>query len=370
MDQDKTRSEILWQIANFPGIKKRPLVEQVRNSLSITNDAPIDSQLKWLSENHIIYTEPANDSIRSPPGSYYINRTYRAFTYFYELFNKRNMQKEFIKTIYYIDYTSSRDFFSKVLLNIFKKSMLELNEYIELNGLKSMIEQIKKMPLIVTAEEWSLRMKHKPASMPEDDYRKYLMEIDELEAQAHKKFVQSLKRLEDNDRSDEFVISYKILIDELKNNDIDALPGIMSKRLGQADSKGLTPDTSNEFLADYMLPDYEQTNISLMLSLSPSAIEYALYPKYPSSTLLATIAGLMLNTIVPPKFFNPVAKYDIEVLYAGDVSPLYSVIKSAFIVDLMNDRLTVKKGAENLINEVFSRKRILRIITVPPKRDT
>jgi hypothetical protein len=363
MEQDKIRAEIVWQIASYPGIRKRSLAEQARNSLNISNDAPLENQLKWLMEKDIIYNESANDGLRSYPGSYYICQTYKAFTYSYELFKKRKSQKEFLKTIYYIEYTSSRDFLSKILLNIFKNSLLELNDYIEHNGLKSIIGQVKSMPLIVTAEEWKIRLKNKPASMPEEEYRRYLQEIDELEAQAHKKFLRNLHSLEANDVSDEFVNDYKRLIGELKNNDVDALPAVMASRLGQMNNISFGP--CNEFLADYMLPDFEQANISLMLSLSPSAIEYALNPKYPSPSLLASLASLMLNSIVPPGFFRPIVKYDIETLYNGDVSSIYSVIKSIFISDLMNDRLIVKKGAENLINEIFSKRRTIKIINVP-----
>ncbi len=364
MDQDKVKMEIIWQIASYPGIKKRPLIEQARRTLRLTSDEPLETQLKWLTEKGIIYSEPASSGAKTgPAASYRICQAYNAFTYSYDLFKKRNCQKDFLKTMYSIEYTSSRGFLSKLLMNIFKASILELNDQIEREGLKNMIEQIKGKPMIVTAEEWRARMKNRPESMSEEEYRRYLQEVDEIKRQAHKKFVRSLRHLENNDASDEFVTSYKLLISDLKNNDVDALPAIIAERLGRAGNPEF--GSYDGFLADYMLPDYEQTNISLMLSLSPSAIEYALYPKYPSSTLLASMASLMLNTVVPPEFFKPISQYDIEALYNGDVSPLYSVIKSAFIYDLMNDRLIVKRGAEILINEIFARKRIVRIANVP-----
>jgi hypothetical protein len=363
MDQDKIRMEILWQIASYPGIRKRPLVEQVRNSLSLSSDSPIESFLKWFTENGIVSSVSVRDPSRPYQGCIYISPTFKAFMYAYELFCKRGCQKEFMKTIYFIEYTSSRDFITKVLLGIFKSGMLELNAFVEGNGLKGVIESVRTPPRIVTAEEWKRRMENKPASMADDVYRKYLEEIDAAEEQSRKKFMRDLKALESGDLSSPFTGEYRQLIAELKGNDLDALSVALAKRLNRQNSTEF--GSCSEFLADYMMPEYEQSNLSLMLSLSPSAVEYMLKPKYPSTTLLSTVAGLMLNEAVPPSFFAPVTKYEVESLYSGDVSPLYSVIRSYFIADMMNDRLIIGKGAEGVINEAFSKKRIVKVTTVP-----
>ena len=339
--EGRTKSEVLLYIAENNGLPAKHLRRHISDTLDIKTRKPIDNQVDNLESDHIIYKHQVPSGDRGYyTNQLFIHKTFHAFASAHPILNKYGKIPQYMETKYYTDYVSTPEFTSFSLLNIFKTGMLQLDQHIADNGIGKVIRIVESNPPTLMAKS-----KNDPAKLTDKQEKLY-----------YHNFLEHLNNLELQNTKDPFVTNYEELIRALKVKQIDDLPRVLIASSTEAKKRGFNPTSYLGYLSENLLKPIERRKISLMCRVSTSALDDIVNPMYPSTSLIANIASLILGIRVPTSFLKPVCEHDIEALSSRNESPYYASIKSDFYYDLKHNQLVKVKDHQNILRELFEEK--------------
>lgn len=305
---------------------------------NIRNRDTIKGHLTRLREKGLVLSETAQGS-RFPR-----HALKHGFIYFSELYHyikKNGVDTDFLKTRYCTDFITSKEFKQKLLINIFKRGILELDSKLKT---REGYDRIKK------EIEERLATLHK---------YKNLNKFEKREEANLTRLIQALNEVHLK-TGDEFAVKYKGLIRDLKSHSVDELPQILLER---AKSRGNTAEDYKIYQLEYMptivLPDSEWENLQRMMMVSPAAFNYAIDPRYPDPGLLNTLASYYLNVdFLEHRIFMGLSGWDLTNLWEEGHTPMYSIIKSFFITDLVTGKIIKTDYSPEILEKIFQQKKM------------
>lgn len=305
---------------------------------NIRNRGTIKGHLTRLREKGLVSSETAQ-------GSRFPRHTLKhGFIYFSELYHyikKNGTDPDFLKTRYCAGFIASKEYKQKLLINIFKRGMLELD---------SMLKTREGYDRVKKEIEERLATLHK---------YKNLNKFEKREETNLTRLIQVLNEVRLN-TGDEFAIKYKGLIKDLKSHSVDELPQILLER---AKSYGNTGEDHEVYQLEYMptivLPDSEWENLQRMMMVSPAAFSYAMDPRYPDPGLLTTLASYYLNAdFLEHRLFKALSGWDLTNLWDERHTPMYSIIKSFFITDLVTGKIIKTDYSPGILEKILQQKKM------------
>ena len=246
--------------------------------------------------------------------SYRIREGFNSLKRVHNFLNGHGMVPALMKTRYFIDYTSSKDFDTRMRTNIVRNSLMELMETIrDDRG----YEQIKAV-LLVAGED-------------------------------REKLIQWVDRVRAGDRGDTLAASSLAIEDMMKEGDIDRLGEVFTGIVKLLDSQDFFA-----LMADLIIPAPKREMMTAIRRLSTGAFDYLLNstknnPLFPPNIFLAYAFSLILEAPgenffagkLPSIDFGPYRRYSQALPRISSEPPIVLIAKSLFVADMVNGRLAV-----------------------------
>jgi hypothetical protein len=176
--------------------------------------------------------------------------------------------------------------------------------------------------------------------------------------------------LKKGDQKDKHVILYKV-IHEILDKGVDAIYNDLIDLIGKNEkrNKDIQPDQALKIITGFLIPEHETSNISNILKTSPLAIEYILNIREHSPIIfIGTLWNYFLEAVGFDEKKIKLLTSDIPLTQAeydhllsnsnieGEL-PLVRLIKSAFIIDYLDENIVQNDFSQKLQNELFSIKK-------------
>lgn len=260
--------------------------------------------------------------------SYKIRAGFNSLKRLHNFLNEHGLVPALMKTKYFVDYTSSKAFDTRMRTNIVRNSMLELAEAIrDDRG----YEQIKA--LLQAAGE---------------DREKILAWVDRVRA---------------SDKDDPLSASFIAIGDMLREGDIDQLGDIFTGIV-----RLLASEDFFALMEDLIIPASQQEMVKAVRRYSPSALDYLLNssrsnPLFPPNIFLAYAFSLILEAPgeyfmagrLPSIDFAPLRQYSKALPRLTSEAPIPLIARSLFVSDMVHGRLAVDDVPEETLKLIFSR---------------
>lgn len=328
-----TKSRILLYIAGCGETDFYGLRLYMKRSLNISNAKVIRKHLEELEALSLISRKP----VQVGESDYYLNsfflgQGFDSFRRVFKYLKSHGLEKEFMLTGHYRDYISSEDFTVKLYLNIFKRNLLDICDYLQ-------------------TEEGCERARR--------EVIKYYPRPDAM--------LNLVRGINSRDTSDVFIRDVLVLVEELKCRDVDSVYDLVSARLTVKHGETGFGDACHILrLSGSVIPAEKRDTMTELLLLSPSAMDYALTPGFSDTLLVSSVfIGYYLTMALIDPGHKPCTPgrssdggpADDPYGYPDGVpesNAIYQIIKSLFISDLVYGGLAPGEVSDRLIAGVFS----------------
>ena len=323
----RTKSAILIFIADNGESTFTQVREHLREMHNIKSTKDVKLHLNDLaSDDRFALIEKISHG-NGNANSYRIRGGFNSLKRLHNFLNGHGRVPELMKTRYFIDYTSSKDFDTRMRTNIVRNSLMELMETIrDDRG----YEKIKTL-LLVAGED-----------------REQLLEwVDRVRA---------------GDREDTLSASALAIEDMMKEGDIDRLGEVFTGIVRLLDSQDFFA-----LMADLIIPAPQREMMTAIRRLSPGAFDYLLNstknnPLFPPNIFLAYAFSLILQAPadnfyagkLPSIDFGPYRRYSQALPRLSSEPPIVLIAKSLFISDMVHGKLAVDEVPEETLRLIFS----------------
>lgn len=317
----RTKSAIILFLADNGECKATEIRDHLRERYNIKSGKDVKLHLNDLSsDDRLAVIEKASHG-NGNANTYRIREGFNCLKRLHNFLNRYGMVPQLMKTGYFIDYTSSKAFDTRMRTNIVRNSMLELYEAIrDDDG----YEKIMSM-LLVTGED-----------------REKLMEwVDRVRA---------------GDREDTLSGSFLAITDMLKEGDIDHLGEIFTGIIGLLDSQDFFA-----LMENLIIPASKREMVTAIRRLSPGALDYLLNssrnnPLFPPNVFLAYAFSLILESPgenfltgrLPAIDFAPYRRYSMALPRISAEPPIVLIARSLFVSDMVQGRLVGEPPEDKL----------------------
>lgn len=266
--------------------------------------------------------------------SYRIREGFNNLKRMHSYLGSQGLVPSLMKTRYFIDYTSLKEFDTKARSNITRNSLLELYEgMMDDRGL----ERIESM----------------------------LRNIDEND---RNKITQWMLRVKAGDRDDPLSGSFLAIVDMLKEGDIDRLGEIFIGLIMRIKEERGNNDLYEFFglMSELEIPQNRQKMVFEARRISPGVLDYLLNSSknnrvFPPNVFLAYVYSLILVAppgdsmdSLPAVDFARYRKYAASVPRYSEEPPIAFIVRALFISDMVHGRLTIDDVPEETLRQVFS----------------
>ncbi|OPY28878.1 MAG: hypothetical protein A4E28_01265 [Methanocella sp. PtaU1.Bin125] len=267
--------------------------------------------------------------------SYRIRGGFNGLKRLHNYLNAQGGVPALMKTRYFLDYTASKEFTTKVRTNIVRNQLLELYE----------------------------------GMLDDAGHARILAMLKGVDPEDREAMTAWMKRVRGGDRDDTLSNSFLAMVDLLKEGDIDLLGEIFLDIL-----RLMGPDFSSPVLREFsaLMSDLnmnmeELKMVSDVQRISPGALDYLLnssknYRMFSPNVFLAYVFSLILQApgenyaldSLPPVDYARYRRYAAAVPRYSQGSPIALIARSLFIADMIHGRLAVDEVPEETLRLIFS----------------
>jgi len=323
----RTKSTILLFLADNRESTFTQIREHLREQHNIKSTKDVKLHLNDLtSDNRLSLLEKISHG-NGNANSYRIRGGFNSLKRIHNFLNQYGMVPALMKTKYFVEYTSSKAFDTRMRTNLVRNSLMELVETMrDDRG----YEQIKSL-LIVAGED-----------------REQLLEwVDRVRA---------------GDREDPLSASTLAIEDMMKEGDIDRLGEVFTGIVRLLDSQDFFA-----LMENLIIPSGQHEIVTSIRRFSPSALDYLLNstknnPLFPPNIFLAYAFSLILQAPgenffvgkLPDIDFAPYRRYSLALPRLTAEPPIVLIAKSLFVSDMVHGRLAVDEVPEEMLRLIFS----------------
>ncbi len=271
--------------------------------------------------------------------SYRIREGFNSLKRLHNYLDVQGMVPHLMKTKYFIDYTDSKDFDTKVRTNISRNSLLELYD----------------------------------GMLDDHGYERIRAMLHGVDGSDREDMGAWMRRVRAGDRDDPLSGSFLAIIDLLKEGDIDRLGEIFVGLVETIRANRDGEDLSEFFalMSELSMPRDHVKMVHSARRLSPGALDYLLNSSknnrmFPPNIFLAYVYSLILQApsgeappggghdSLPPVDFARYRRYAAAVpRYPGE-APIALIVRSLFVADMVRGRLAVDEVPEETLRLIFS----------------
>ncbi|MCD1293923.1 hypothetical protein CUJ83_02785 [Methanocella sp. CWC-04] len=329
----KTKSTILLYLANNGESTFTQIRIHLQEQCNIKSSKDVRLHLEDLASDDRFALIDKIPHGNGNANSYRIRDGFTGLKRLHNFLNRYGAVPALMKTRYFRDYTTSRDFIVKARANISRNTTLALYDSImddkKYEKLKSLLRDIS-----------------------EDDRAMLIAWMD---------------RIRCHDRDDMDSGGFLLVLDSIKSGDIDRLGDIMNDfvQLSGVMDTGAARDKFSRLMFELAIPESQREKFSAILRLSPGAFDYMLNstssnPLFPPNPFPAYVTSMIISRM----FRGQKALFDESMgRWADYVStipklsgepPILLITRSLFVADMVRGDLAVKEVPDETLRLIFS----------------
>ncbi|WP_424358208.1 hypothetical protein [Methanocella sp. MCL-LM] len=323
----RTKAAILLYIADNGERTFTEIREHLQERHNIKSSKDVKLHLADLSSDERLALLEKVTHGSGIANSYRIRSGFNSLKRLHNFLNEYGLVPALMKTKYFVEYTSSKSFDTRMRTNIVRNSLMELTETIHDN------RGYEKIKVLLQAAG--------------DDQEKILAWVDRVRA---------------SDRDDPLSGSFMAIGDMMREGDIDQLGDIFTGIV-----RLLASEDFFALMEDLIIPPYQRDMVIAVRRYSPSALDYLLNssrnnPLFPPNIFLAYAFSEILEAPgenfmagrLPDIDFAPLRRYSKALPRLTSEPPIGLIARSLFISDMVQGKLAVEEVPGETLKLIFS----------------
>jgi hypothetical protein len=330
----KTKSTILLFLADKGESTFTEIRNYLKDACNIRSSKDVRLHLEDLASDEKLALVDKISHGNGNANSYRIRRGFNSLKRLHNYLNKHGSVPELMNTRYFMEYTVSTDFMTKVRTNINRNMTLSLYEYIiddeKYSGLKRLLEYI--------------------------DYEDRLALFSWMD------------RIREGDRNEAHSSSFLLTLDTMRSGDIDRLGDMfidLSRMMGMMETKEIA-DHFRMLMFELDLPSPQREALFTILKYSPGAFDYMLNstssnPLFPPNPYPAYVLILAISRVrsglkaMPDEGIGRWAGYSLKLPRLSAEPPMLVIARSLFVADMVKGGLAIDDIPEETLRLIFGK---------------